>query len=76
MFDVKPLLLLNELNIFILAHKEVWLKWQGPDYEFWLNMRENPVSGLHQRPEEIDSRERFGYWEGDTIEFKGNKSNL
>lgn len=48
----------------------------GPDYEFWLNMRENPVSGLHQRPEEIDSRERFGYWEGDTIEFKGNKSNL
>ncbi|HAT9585534.1 TPA: IS30 family transposase, partial [Legionella pneumophila subsp. pneumophila] len=31
---------------------------------------------ITQRPEEIDSRERFGHWEGDTIEFKGNKSEV
>ncbi|MBI2786130.1 MAG: IS30 family transposase, partial [Legionella longbeachae] len=31
---------------------------------------------ITQRPEEIDSRARFGHWEGDTIEFKGNKSQV
>lgn len=29
---------------------------------------------ITQRPEDIQSRQRFGHWEGDTIEFKGNKS--
>lgn len=27
-----PPLLLNERNIFILAHNEAYLKWQGPYY--------------------------------------------
>lgn len=31
---------------------------------------------ITQRPKEIDSRSRFGHWEGDTIEFKGNKSEI
>lgn len=31
---------------------------------------------ITQRPEDIDSRVRFGHWEGDTIEFKGNKSEV
>lgn len=31
---------------------------------------------ITKRPEEIDTRARFGHWEGDTIEFKGNKSEV
>lgn len=31
---------------------------------------------ITQRPEDIQSRVRFGHWEGDTIEFKGNKSEV
>lgn len=31
---------------------------------------------ITQRPKAIDSRVRFGHWEGDTIAFKGNKSEV
>jgi IS30 family transposase len=31
---------------------------------------------ITQRPDDIDSRGRFGHWEGDTIEFKGTKSEV
>lgn len=31
---------------------------------------------ITQRPEAILSRERFGHWEGDTIEFKGTKEKV
>ncbi len=31
---------------------------------------------ITHRAEEIESRTRFGHWEGDTIEFKGNKSEV
>lgn len=31
---------------------------------------------ITQRPEEVNTRTRFGHWEGDTIEFKGNKSKV
>jgi transposase, IS30 family len=31
---------------------------------------------ITQRPEEVDTRTRFCHWEGDTIEFKGNKSKV
>ena len=31
---------------------------------------------ITERPEEIYTRTRFGHWEGDTIEFKGNKSEV
>src|SRR5580658_6202145 len=28
------------------------------------------------RPKEIEKRERFGHWEGDTIQFKGTKEKV
>lgn len=31
---------------------------------------------ITKRPEEINTRTRFGHWEGDTIEFKGTKSEV
>jgi IS30 family transposase len=31
---------------------------------------------ITQRPKDIDSRKRFGHWEGDTIQFRGDKSNV
>lgn len=31
---------------------------------------------LIKRPEAVNGRARFGHWEGDTIEFKGNKSKV
>ncbi len=73
---MKSSLLLSELNIFILAHKEIWLKRQGPNYEFGLNMGKNSVSGLHQRPKEIDSRKLFGHWKGILLNSKETKSQV
>ena len=31
---------------------------------------------ITNRPEDVSTRGRFGHWEGDTIEFKGNKSKV
>jgi IS30 family transposase len=31
---------------------------------------------ITQRPEEIETRKRFGHWEGDTIQFKGTKEKV
>jgi len=31
---------------------------------------------ITQRPEEINSRKRFGHWEGDTIQFKGAREKV
>jgi len=31
---------------------------------------------ITQRPEAINTRERFGHWEGDTIQFQGTKSKV
>lgn len=31
---------------------------------------------ITQRPEDISTRERFGHWEGDTIEFRGTKEKV
>jgi IS30 family transposase len=31
---------------------------------------------ITERPEDIATRKRFGHWEGDTIQFKGNKEKV
>jgi transposase, IS30 family len=31
---------------------------------------------ITQRPEDIETRKRFGHWEGDTIEFRGTKEKV
>jgi IS30 family transposase len=31
---------------------------------------------ITQRPEDIETRKRFGHWEGDTIQFKGTKEKV
>lgn len=31
---------------------------------------------ITQRPEDVATRERFGHWEGDTIQFKGTKEKV
>jgi IS30 family transposase len=31
---------------------------------------------ITQRPDDIETRKRFGHWEGDTIEFKGTKEKV
>jgi len=31
---------------------------------------------IHQRPEEINNRSKFGHWEGDTVEGRGHKDGV
>lgn len=45
----------------------------------YFKRRRQPIAGrrsIHERPQAIDSRESFGHWEGDLMQFRTQRGNL